>query len=133
MKIHLRAILLLVLMSFGLGAGVHAAGVKLDAKALQSLLSNRLWRLKPASSADAYFWSWKSDGSVCVRFEEKNAKCDDTGHWKLDGGRVCYELTWWGESLGFRSACFHVVDQSKGRYEAIEDNGVTAFEFTVVE
>jgi hypothetical protein len=131
MKIHLRQAILLILPFLLLCATSQAAGQVLDTAAARSLLSNRLWLLKPASSPDPYFWSWKSDGSVCVRFEEKSAKCDDTGRWKLDHGRVCYDLTWWGESLGFRSACFRIVDHHNGRYEAIEDNGVTAFEFTV--
>jgi len=102
----------------------------LDATAARKLLSDRLWHLKPAGGT-LYYWTWKSDGSVCVRFWDPNAKCDDTGKWKLDRNRVCYELTWWGESLKFRSACFRIVDRGEGRYGAIEDNDLPFFDFTV--
>lgn len=131
MRLKLHAVLLLIPLLLAPCATPQAAPAVLDAKAAASLLSDRLWHLKPTGAASVYYWTWKSDKTVCVRFEEQSTKCDDTGRWKFDGDHVCYELTWWGESLGFRSDCFRIVDRGKGSYEAIEDNGLTIFEFSV--
>jgi hypothetical protein len=129
----MAAALFLALAVFAVPAPTQKAnppGRVLDGKAARELLSNRLWNLRPSSGA-LYYWTWKSDGSVCVRFEKDGKTCGDTGQWKLDGNRVCYELAWWGESMGFNKACFRIADRGKGRYAAIEDNDVHVFDFTV--
>ena len=109
----------------------QAAAENLDAKAARSLISGRTWQMKLGSGYA--FWSWKSDGSVCLRVDDTDPKCADTGTWKLDGERLCYELTWWGKSGGYNVACFRISDQGKGRYGALQDNGLNLFEFTVAK
>jgi hypothetical protein len=46
---------------------------------------------------------------------------------------MCYELTWWGASMGRKSACFRIVDKGKNRFEALQDSGFTLFEFSVIK
>ena len=111
---------------------VQAARV-LDAVAVKALVANRAWTSTSGSSGTVRYWAWKSDGSLCYRMMQKDGKCDDTGQWKLDRNRVCYELSWWGKSQGLNSKCFPVADLGKGRYAALEDNGVHFLEFTVSE
>jgi len=126
------ALLILVAISFFVvGAAVQAATATLDAKATKNLMLDHVWQMK-LGSGHAY-WSWKSDGSVCFRVEAGEGKCADTGSWKLDGNRLCYDLTWWGASGGFKSSCFRVSNKGKGWYEAVEDNGVTLFEFSAAK
>lgn len=133
MNIRPQLLIPLIVSLFSLCAGLQAAEATLNAKAARSMISNRTWQQPQAHGSGQIYWSWKSDGSVCLRTEDKNSKCADTGHWKLDGERLCYELTWWGKSAGRNSACFRISDQGKGRYEAIQDNGLTLFNFSVVE
>ena len=57
----------------------------------------------------------------------------DTGTWKLEGERMCYELTWWGAESGFKSSCYRITDLGKARYGALQDNGLIFFEFTVAK
>lgn len=78
------------------------------------------------------YWSWKSDGSICLRTEDKDSRCADTGQWKLEAERLCDELTWWGATDGRKSACFRITDLGKGHYEAMQDCGFALFEFSVV-
>lgn len=107
------------------------AGVLLDAAAAKPLLSDRDWTTTVASGTVRY-WTWNSDGSVCLRLMEKEAKkCDDTGRWKFDRNHVCYELSWWGESVGLKSKCFRILDRGEGRYVALENSDVPFFEFRV--
>lgn len=68
----------------------------LDAKAAKNLISDRIWQQKNPHGPGLKYWSWKSDGSVCLRTDDKTGKCADTGHWKLDGVRLCYDVAWAG-------------------------------------
>ncbi len=108
-------------------------GTALDAKAAKGLTADRMWQIKKPRGPGHDYWSWKSDGSVCVRLGEKTGKCADTGRWKLDGARLCYELTWWGETHGMKSSCFRILDQGQGRYAWLSDNEFTSQEFSVVK
>lgn len=63
----------------------------------------------------------------------KTGKSADTGIWKLDGDRLCYELTSYGKTMGRQSACFRIADRVKGLDEAVQDNGFTLFKFSLVE
>ena len=105
----------------------------LDANAARNLVSDRVWQQKPSAGPNFRYWSWKSDGSVCIRTDDKADKCGDTGRWKLDAERLCFDLRWGGLNRGMKSACFRITDQGKGRYEALQDNGLTLFEFTIVK
>jgi hypothetical protein len=110
-----------------------AQGKVLDAKAVKSLVSGRMWQARGTSGGGDIYWSWKSDGSVCVRQNERTGKCLDTGTWKLKDHRVCYETTWFGASVGMSSRCFRVVDKGKGRYGELEESGIATIEFWVVK
>lgn len=105
----------------------------LDAKAAKNLISNRTWQANKVADSGYSYWSWKSDGSVCLRDGSKTGKCDDTGSWKLEDDRFCYELTWWGKSIGLDSACFRIADQGKGHYLGIKDNGLESLSFSVLK
>lgn len=133
MKIQSRLLIPFLISFFTLCASLPAAAATLDAKAAKSLISNRTWQQSAAHGPGTVFWSWKSDGSVCLRTDGMTGKCADEGHWKLGGDRLCYELTWWGKSMGRDSACFRITDHGKGRYEALQDNGLPLFDFSVVK
>ena len=135
MKTCPRLLIPFLIPFFTLCAGLPAAAATLDAKAAKSLISDRVWQQKYQSGPTFNYWSWKSDGSVCLQLRtyDKTAKCTDTGRWKLEAERLCYELTWFGASQGRKAACFRIANQGEGRYEAISDNGLTFFEFSVVQ
>lgn len=118
---------------FTLRACLQAAAATLDAKAAKRLISDRMRQQKAPHGPGLKYWSWKSDGSVCLRIEGKTGKCADTEHWKLNGDRLCYELEWGGASMNIKSACFRISDKGKGRYEALQDNGLSLYEFPVVK
>jgi len=123
-----------VLISFfALCTGIQAAAATLDAEAAKSLISGRMWQQPQPHGTGQLYWSWNADGSVCLRTDGKTSKCADTGTWKLGGDRLCYKLTWYGKASGRQSACFRISDKQKGLYEALQDNGLTLFEFSVVE
>jgi hypothetical protein len=105
----------------------------LDAKAVKTLVANRVWQVTRPRGPGYDYWSWNSDGSVCLRLGEKSGKCADTGRWRLEGERFCYELTWWGESYGLKSSCFRISDQGRGRYGWLSDNELITYEFSVVK
>jgi len=107
------------------------AAATLDGKAAGNLLSGRDMASKNVAGEGFYYWTWNADGSVCMRLQEKNGKCADTGTWKVERDRVCYAFTWWGKSSGFAANCFRISEDAKGHYEAIQDNGMRLFEFTV--
>jgi hypothetical protein len=127
-------ILLCVTLAFSPFAIANDAGEKtLDAKAAKTLTSDRMWHSKNIGGEGFYSWSWKSDGSVCLRENEDTGKCLDTGTWKLKNDRLCYELTWWGASDGFKSNCFRIEDKGKGHYGWLRDNGISVIEFSVAK
>jgi len=105
----------------------------LDAKAAKDLTANRVWQIRRSRTSGFDYWSWNSDGSVCVRLGENTGKCADTGRWKLDGQRICYDLTWWGETQELKSLCFRISEQSKGRFAWLSDRDITFHEFTVAK
>lgn len=125
--------LVLLAASFLLMCAMPQAGADtLDAPAVKSLVSGHTWKLKMTSAILSY-WTWKSDGSVCPRHAGMDSQCMDDGTWKLDGKRVCYELTYLGRTQGWKSSCLHIVDHGQGRYEALDESGMTFFEFSVAE
>ena len=131
MNIPSRLLVSLPFVILSLCVDQQAAAETLGAEMAKNLVSGHTWVRKPTNAVAVSYWSWKSDGTVCLRLFDKQGKCDDTGRWKMDGERVCYELGWWGGTWGIKSACFRVSDLGKGRYEALEDNGIVQFEFTV--
>ena len=132
MKTRLQSVGGLLLSFCALCAASQAWAEDLDAKAARSLVADRVWQWKVPHGGFNY-WTWKGDGSVCFQLEARKTKCADTGRWTLDEGRLCYELTWWGGSLGRKNACFRISHRGNGQYEAVADNGLTFMEFSVVE
>lgn len=120
---------------FGFGAGLPAdaqpAVKTLDAEEVRSVTMDRTWEAKAGTTA---YWTWHSDGAVCLRLNDKTGTCADTGKWRLDGQRVCYELTWYGEAYQLKSACFRIADKGEGHY-AWMLGGPSEFirEFTVLQ
>ena len=117
------------LLAAAMVLAVEVAAETLDADAARKLTSERTWRQKPPSGPGYNYWTWNADGSVCLRLEDRKSKCADSGRWKLEGGRLCYELTWWAKSYGMTAACFRVSSAGQGRFEALQDNGLPLFSF----
>jgi len=131
MQTALQSVIPYLILPVAFCAATPAFAATLDADAVKILVSDRMWQQKTSSGPNYRYWSWKADGSVCLRADDKADKCGDTGRWKLDAERVCYDLRWGGLTYGVKSACFRITDQGKGRYQALQDNGLTLFEFTV--
>jgi len=108
-------------------------GKVLDAKAAKSLVSGRMWQEPVIGGPGNWYWSWKADGSVCLRQNETTGDCLDTGTWKLKGNRLCYEMTWYGAELGRKSRCLRIVNEGKGRYRELEESGIATLKFSVVK
>jgi hypothetical protein len=132
MKFQLPLLFSLVISFFALCPGSKAADTTLDAKALHTLASGHTWRAKFYFSS-LTFWSWNPDGSFCLDVNSESGKCDDTGTWKLDGDRLCYKTTWWGQTTGLGAGCIRVVGLDKGGYDAIQDNGMPQYNFSLVK
>ena len=127
-------IFILLAASFLLMCAISQAGAEtLDAPAVKSLVSGHTWKVRFITSGVIAFWTWRPDGSICPRQSSIDNKCMDEGTWKLDGNRVCYELTYLGASEGWKSNCLRIADHGQGRYEALEDNGLTFWEFSLAE
>jgi len=122
-----------LILPIALCPGLPTFAATLDANAARNLVTDRVWQQKPSAGPNYRYWSWKSDGSICIRTDDKADKCGDTGRWKLNAERLCFDLRWGGLNRGMKSACFRITDQGKGRYEALQDNGLSLFEFTVVK
>jgi len=131
MKFRSRRLLAFPLLLLLPCSGSQAAP-PLGAEAAKRLISDHTWQQQQAHGPGKVYWSWKADGTVCLRTDDETGKCADTGRWTLEGNRMCYELTWWGAASGRKSACFRIVDRDKGLFEAVQDNGLTLFEFSLV-
>ena len=118
---------------FALCTGFEAAATPVDAKAAKSLITGRVWQQKARTGPGLNYWSWASDGSLCLRAEDRNSKCADTGRWRLEKDRLCYDLKWGGLTYGAKSGCFRISEKGSGLYEALQDNGLALFEFSVVD
>ena len=110
-----------------------AAANELEDEALRALALQGMWATEHAEYG---FWSFKEDGTVCLRIGSKDGDCADTGTWTVDGKVLCYELTWWGESVGERKSCFTVQPVDGTRYETLFHGGAMVsrmFAFEVLE
>ena len=119
------------LFSTMLIAGPSAAA-ELGADAVRNLVGGKMWIAeKMLSTNQLRSFEWKDDGSVCLRLGSTSGRCDDSGHWKIDGARVCWDFTWWMKTYDLASTCLGIAELGKGRYEAKMANGTTFMEFTV--
>ena len=105
----------------------------LEGSAARNLLSGHTMVSKHLAGSNVSYWSWNTDGTVCLRLFDKKGQCSDTGRWSIDHDHVCYELTWYGKELGLYSNCFRVAKVGAGAYEAREDNGMPLWQFTVIK
>lgn len=105
----------------------------MDATKVRAVASGKTWNTKSIWVGGHSYWNWNSDGSVCMRLFAQNGKCDDTGKWKMSSDLLCFELEWFGEFLGLKSACVGVADQGQGRYLGVDERGWTLFDFTVLK
>lgn len=113
-----------LILSVVLGCAVFIASVvqltaqssELQGDPLRELMFRGVW---DAEHEEYGYWSWDKGGTVCLRIGDMAGDCADTGEWKVTGNVVCYELGWWGESVGERENCFTVQDLGDGRYETL--------------
>jgi hypothetical protein len=119
----------MALLTLAMATAMPVAAETLAADAARKVTQDRTWRQKQPSGPAFNYWTWKADGTVCLRLEDKRGKCADTGSWKLEGGRLCYELTWWAKSYGMNAGCFRIARAGEGRLEALQDNGLSLFSF----
>jgi len=93
-----------------------AQAQELDGTAIMKLALQGTWETEHAEYG---YWSWAEDKTVCLKLGSPEENCADTGTWDISDNAVCYELTWWGESVGERKTCFTVKQHGNGRYETI--------------
>ena len=104
----------------------------LGSDAVKNLVGGKMWTTeKMLNSNQLRSFEWKKDGTVCLRLGSTSGKCDDSGTWRIDGDRVCWEFTWWMKSQDMASACLGVAELGKGRYEAKMASGLRLMDFTV--
>ncbi len=111
----------------------QAAAETLDSAALEKLALQGTWASENRARGN---WSWNKDKTVCLRIGDTEGNCADTGTWVINNNVICYELTWWGETMGNRKACFTTQALGGGRYELLHHGGAmvsTFFYFKVLE
>jgi hypothetical protein len=107
----------------------------LDAVQLKTLVTGRTWAIAfygdLADRTRTAYWDFHPDGRVCARLANNapGSRCADTGKWRLEGDKLCWELGWFGKSDGFQAACGRA--RSKGdAYQFIDvknDGSLMAF------
>ncbi len=122
-----------LILMLGLLANSPAEAQELDSAAIQKLALQGTW---VAEHPEFGNWSWNKDKTVCLRIGDTEGSCADTGTWVINDNVICYELTWWGETMGNRKACFTTQALGGGRYETLYHGGAmvsTFFYFKVLE
>ena len=90
---------------------------------LRTLVSGKSWALStygdPTNPATTMVWDFRSDGTVCARpgASKVGDKCADVGKWNLRDNLLCWDLTWFGASFGFKTACNSVKRSSPDRVQ----------------
>ena len=92
-----------LILTLGLLANSPAEAQELDSAAIQNLALQGTWA---AENPEWGNWSWNKDETVCLRVGDTEGKCADTGTWVINDNVICYELTWWGGTVGDRKNCF---------------------------
>ncbi len=112
----MRTPVLSLLCGLGLTLGSVSAYAQTDAvpvvgDELRALITGRSLALSTygdaTNPATSMVWNFRRNGSVCARpvAAKPSDKCADEGTWTLKGDVLCWELTWFGGSFGFKSAC----------------------------
>ena len=122
-----------LIIALGLFANSPAEAQELDSTAIQKLALQGTWA---AEDLEFGYWSWNKDETVCLRVGDTEGKCADTGTWVINDNVICYELTWWGETVDNRKNCFTAQALGDGRYETLYHGGAmvsTFYKFEVLE
>ncbi len=122
-----------LMLALGLLANSPAEAQELDSAAIQQLALQGTW---VAENPEWGNWSWNNDETVCLRRGDTEGTCSDTGPWVINDNVICYELTWWGGTVGDRKNCFTAQALGDGRYETLYHGGAmvsTMFFFKVLE
>ena len=115
-----------LVLTLGLLANSPAEAQALKGTAIQKLALQGTWA---AEDAEFGYWSWGADNTVCFRLNNQTGDCADTGTWRINDDVMCYELTWWGKSIGIRTNCFTVHVLGDDRYEALYHGGAMVSTF----
>jgi hypothetical protein len=81
---------------------------------LKALVSGRTWAFSQYGDVNLQthlnIWDFRKDGSVCARSvgAKRTDKCADEGKWSIREDMVCWDLTWMGEAMKLKSACFSI-------------------------
>lgn len=102
-----------------------------DAQTAKAITSGHTWQTRHPVESGYWYWTWKSEGSACMRLFSHTGKCTDTGTWKLHGARLCYELTFWRPTGAQESGCFRIADVGNGQYQGVQDNGLDYFPYPI--
>lgn len=86
----------------------------LGAADVEAVMFAGIWN---ASATGYGYWEWRDDTTVCLRLTGASGDCDDRGSWNLEGNKICYELEWWGEAYGVRSACINLIAKGNNAFE----------------
>lgn len=90
---------------------------------LMAMVSGRSWALSTygdiSNPATTMVWDFLKDGSVCARpgASKVGDKCFDKGRWAIRGNVLCWDLTWFGDSVGLKSTCSTVWKVGPERIE----------------
>jgi len=124
--------LILPLVAFILVSPPQARARALDGAELRDLALRGIW----SANLGYGYWAWKEDNTVCLRLHGPNGKCSDTGTWKIDGNKLCYEYTWWGQGEDMRQLCLTIIALDAGQYEVRHEGEKvtsTIFKFKVLD
>ena len=110
-------VLTLTLCLFAYSSAVAQA---LDGANIEKLALRGTWQAEHTEFGN---WSWKEDKTVCFRLGDQKGDCSDTGTWTIDGDVMCYQLSWYGKSVGINENCFTVQALGNDRYETLYHGG----------
>ena len=105
MRVALAACLLFALLP------AAQAEPDLDAGQLKTLVTGRTWAIAfygdLTDKTRTAYWNFQPDGRVCARLANNppGSSCADSGKWRLEGDKLCWELGWFGKTDGFQAAC----------------------------
>jgi hypothetical protein len=105
-----------------------AQAQKLGHDELSKLVNGQKWLIAMygnlSDKGTTMYWDFNRDGSVCMRLanSKPDAKCADTGHWKVEAETLCWDLKFLGEQYRYKSACVE-VQKTLEHYEAINMKG----------
>ena len=87
------------------------AQTEVNAEQLRALAAGRTWAIAfygdLTDKTRTAYWDFKPDGAVCARLANNppGSSCADSGKWRLEGDKLCWELGWLGKTDGFQAVC----------------------------